>query len=203
MAFNMLSGFMAARFPRAILLTGVLVGLGLLGVSCQKVPLLAPSGSTITLTTATSALGFNGTADVFAQVIEAAGTPPQRGTHVIFSTNLGTVEPAEVETDINGRASTRFRAGTSSGIATIMASSGGATVSSANAVKIAVGSAAVGGIVASANPSTVSARGGTSTITAKVTDAGGNALAGVPVTFTTDAGSMSASVANTDSNGIA
>src|SRR5438552_17513255 len=165
MATNMFSDFMVTRSPRAILLMGVLAGLASLAGSCQKVPLLAPTGSTITLSTTTSALGFNGTADVFAQVIEAAGTPPQRGTHITFSTNLGFVEPAEVETDINGRASTRFHAGTSSGIATITAASGGASVSAANAVKIAVGSAAVGGIVASANPSTVSARGGTSTIT--------------------------------------
>src|SRR5262245_24356895 len=112
MATNMFSVFMVARSPRVIPLSGVVASLAFLAVSCQKVPLLAPSGSTITLSTATSALGFNGEADVFAQVIEAAGTPPQRGTHVIFSTNLGFVEPAEVETDINGRASTRFHAGT-------------------------------------------------------------------------------------------
>jgi hypothetical protein len=171
--------------------------------SCEKVPLLAPSGSTITLSTATSALGFNGTADVSAQVLEAAGTPPHSGTHITFSTNLGSVEPAEVQTDVNGRATTRFFAGTSSGIATIIATSGGASVAAANAVKIAVGSAAVSAVVASANPSVVSSRGGNSTISAKVTDAGGNALNGIPVTFTTDAGSMSESVSNTNSQGIA
>jgi PKD repeat protein len=194
---------MVTRSRQAILLTGVLVSVAWLGLSCEKVPLLAPTGSTITLSTATSALGFNGTAEIVAQVLEAAGTPPHSGTHVTFSTNLGSFEPAEAQTDVNGRATTRFRAGTSSGIATITASSGGATVATANTVKIAVGSAAVGGIVASANPAIVSSRGGSSAITAKVTDSGGNALAGIPVTFTTDAGSLSSSVVNTDANGIA
>lgn len=203
MALNMFSGFMVTRPRSALLALGVIVCAALATLSCEKVPLLAPSGLTITLSTATSALGFNGTADVSAQVLEAAGTPPHSGTHITFSTNLGSVDPAEVQTDVNGRATTRFFAGTSSGIASIIATSGGASVAAANAVKIAVGSAAVNGIVASANPGTVSSRGGTSTISAKVTDAGGNALAGVPVTFTTTAGSLSASVSNTNSLGIA
>jgi len=170
---------------------------------CEKVPLLAPSGSTITLTSATSAVGFNGTADIIAQVIEPAGTPPHSGTHVTFTTNLGTIQPAEAETDLNGRAVVRFVAGSTSGVATITAISGGASVTSAGALKIAVGSAAVGAVVANANLSTVSASGGTSVITAKVTDTGGNALGGVPITFTTDAGSLNPSVANTDSSGTA
>lgn len=203
MAFNMFSGFMVTRSPRAIRALGVFVSVVLAAVSCEKVPLLAPTGSTITLSTATSALGFNGTADISAQVLEAAGTPPHSGTHITFSTNLGTVEPAEVQTDVNGRATTRFRAGNSSGIATIIATSGGASVAAANAIKIAVGSAAVSGVIANANPAIVSSRGGSSTISAKVTDAGGNALSAIPVTFTTDFGSLSASVANTDASGTA
>jgi PKD repeat protein len=199
----MLTVFMVSRRSRGFLVIGVLVGFAALTAACEKVPLLAPSGSTITLTTATSALGFNGTADIIAQVIEPSGTPPHSGTHVTFTTSLGTIEPAEVQTDLNGRATVRFVAGTTSGVATITAISGGAAVPAASALKIAVGSAAVGGIAANANPSTVSASGGSSTITAKVTDSGGNVLAGIPVTFTTDAGSLSSSVSNTDSTGTA
>ena len=48
-----------------------------LSVACQRVPLLAPSGSTITLTSAATALPLNGTAEIIAQVIEPSGTPPQ------------------------------------------------------------------------------------------------------------------------------
>ena len=203
MALNMVSGFMVTRSRRTFPVLGVFVSLALLSFSCERVPLLAPTGSTITLSTATSALGFNGTADIVAQVLEAAGTPPHSGTHIIFSTNLGRVDPAEVQTDVNGRATTRFFAGNSSGIATITASSGGAVVPAANAVRIAVGSAAVSSIVLAASPAVLSSNGGSSTITAKVAEPGGASLAGIPVTFTTTAGALSASVANTDANGIA
>src|SRR5688500_15536800 len=70
----------------------------LLIVACEKVPLLAPSGSTIILTASTTALPANGTADLVAQILEAAGTPPHSGTHVIFTTTLGVIEPAEAVT---------------------------------------------------------------------------------------------------------
>jgi PKD repeat protein len=199
----MFSVFMVARFRFQGAILGVLAGLGLVAAGCEKVPLLAPTGSVITLTTATATLSSNGTAEIVAQVIEPAGTPPHSGTHVTFLTSLGTMEPAEVQTDVNGRAVSTFRANGSSGIATITATSGGSSVAAASALKIAVGSAAVGGIVASANPSLVSQTGGSSTITAKVTDTGGNILAGVPVTFTTDQGSMNPTVANTDATGTA
>src|SRR5918996_874291 len=98
--------------------------LALAAVACEKVPLLAPSGSTITLTAATNALSVNGTADIIAQLIEPSGTPPHSGTRIIFTTTLGTIQPSEAETDINGRAVVKFLAGTANGNAVISASSG-------------------------------------------------------------------------------
>src|SRR6266540_6406351 len=87
----------------------------LLGVSaCDKVPLLAPTGSTIILTTATTSLPTNGSTQIIAQLLEASGTPPHSGTQVMFTTSLGTIQPSEVETDINGRAVVTFFAGTAS-----------------------------------------------------------------------------------------
>ena len=47
--------------------------------ACQRVPLLAPSGSTITLTVPVTTLAANGRVSVEAQVLEPAGTPPQTG----------------------------------------------------------------------------------------------------------------------------
>src|SRR5262245_24583405 len=202
MGTNMFSGLMVSRFRAPGFLLGVLVILSA-AVGCEKVPLLAPSGSVISLTTATSTLGLNGTAQIVAQVIEPAGTPPHSGTHVTFLTSLGSMEPAEVQTDVNGRAITTFKAGTSSGVATITATSGGSSVAAASQLKIAVGAAAVGGLVAFANPGVVSSRGGSSTISAKVTDTGGNILVGIPVNFGTDQGSITPGVANTDANGVA
>jgi adhesin/invasin len=190
---------------------------GLLTVSCEKVPLLAPSTASITLTASATALPLNGTTDLIVQVLEQAGTPPHSGTHVIFTTNLGSVQPSEAQTDLNGRVVVKFHAGTASGTATVTASSGGAGSSSApstgtgtstattdsRTVKIAIGSAAVGSVVVAANPGTVPSIGGNSTITATVLDASGNLLSGIPVTFSVDAGVVSPTLVTTDATGKA
>ena len=181
----------------------ILFAAGALSVACDSVPLLAPSGSTITLTSAATALPLNGTAEIIAQVIEPAGTPPQRGTLITFTTTLGRVQPFEAETDSSGRVIVRFAAGDSSGTATITASSGGTNVGANGAIKIAVGTAAVGRVSVSANPASVPAVGGSTTITVNVFDVNGNALSSAPVTFSTTAGGLSASTVVTDANGVA
>ncbi|HYM21824.1 MAG TPA: hypothetical protein VEU08_01390 [Vicinamibacterales bacterium] len=174
-----------------------------LSASCQRVPLLAPSGSTITLTSATNALPAGGSTQIIAQVIEPSGTPPHSGTQITFTTTLGTLQPDQVETDASGRAITTFNAGGSNGTATITAISGGSSASGNSAIKIALGTAAVGGVRVSANPTQVPAFGGVSTITADVFDINGNALVSAPVVFTTSAGSLSNTLVNTNSSGIA
>src|SRR5262245_49919479 len=137
----MLSDFMITRrFP-------VLAALGLLAFTigaCEKVPLLAPSGSTIVLTASTNVVPINGTADIIAQVLEASGTPPHSGTVITFTTSLGSVEPAEARTDTGGRVIVKFRATAGNGTATVNATSGGATTGTNGAIKISVGTAAVG-----------------------------------------------------------
>ena len=181
-----------------------------LSIACQKVPLLAPAGSTITLTTASSTLPINGSTDVIAQLIEAGGVPPHEGTRVTFTTSLGRLQPSEANTDVGGRAIVKFIA-TTSGVASITALSGGTSISAANAVKISVGAAAVGQVSLQANPTTLSSAGGTTDLTATVNDTSGNPLPGVPVTFSIDtsattssgAGSFTASVVATDANGRA
>jgi hypothetical protein len=195
--------FMISRLRRLSALLAVVVGAGLVTAACEKVPLLAPSGSTITLTSSATALPLNGSTDIIAQVIESGGTPPHSGTLVSFTTNLGTVQPSEAETDISGRVRVKYVAGTGSGTATIVALSGGVSASGTNAVKIAIGAAAAASVGLNASPGTVSSTGGTSTITAKVLDINGNILPGVAVTFTTDNGSLSASTVNTDGTGTA
>jgi adhesin/invasin len=192
-----------AMIPRTRIAFAILFAAGALTVACQRVPLLAPSGSTITLTSAATALPLNGSAEIIAQVIEASGTPPNRGTLITFTTTLGAVQPFEAETDVNGRVVVKFAAGNSSGTATITASSGGANVGTAGAIKIAIGTAAVGRVSVNANPASVPAIGGSTTITAAVFDVNGNPLSSAPVTFSTTAGSLSASTVGTDANGIA
>ncbi|HEX3703121.1 MAG TPA: Ig-like domain-containing protein [Vicinamibacterales bacterium] len=170
---------------------------------CQKVPLLAPSGSSITLTASNTAVPVNGTVRLTAQILEAAGTPPHSGTLVTFTTTLGTIEPASVETDANGLAVTTFKAGTANGDATITANSGGASAAGNNAVKVAVGTAGIGRVAVNANPTQVPSIGGSSLISATVFDVNGNALPSALVSFSTTAGSLSATVGTTDANGVA
>ncbi len=174
-----------------------------LTVACERVPLLAPTGSTITLTTGVTALPVDGSTEIIAQIVEAAGTPPHSGTHVTFFTTLGTVAPPDVETDVNGRVIVRFRAGDSNGTATITATSGGASTGANGGVKIAVGTAAVGRVTISANPASVPSNGGSTTIVADVFDINGNALNNAPVSFTTTAGSLANALVITNAIGRA
>jgi hypothetical protein len=177
--------------------------LALVTVACEKVPLLAPSGSTITLTSPVTALPVNGTARIYAQVIEPSGTPPHSGTQVTFTTTLGTIQPANAETDTNGQVVATFIAGSSNGTATITAISGGVSASGSSAIKIAVGTAAVGAVRLGANPTILPPSGGTAALTAQVFDINGNALPNAPIFFTTTAGTLDQFVVNTDQNGIA
>ena len=193
---------MVTRARSGLLAIAVLCILAVLTSGCDKVPLLAPSGSLITLTASTTALPVNGSTVLIAQLIEASGTPPHSGTRVTFSTTLGTVEPASADTDANGQVAVTFKAGTANGTATISAISGGASATGNNAVRIAIGTAAVGRVSVAASPSLIPALGGSSTITTNVFDINGNALPSAPVTFTTTAGTLEPTFGTSDANGI-
>ncbi len=200
----MVSVFMLTRHRRYSFLQLALLASAFFAVAgCEKVPLMAPVGSTITLTATTSAVSANQSADIIAQVLESSGVPPHSGTQVIFTTTLGRIVPQTARTDVAGRIIVTFLAGSSNGTATITASSGGATTGAAGAVKIAVGTAAVGRVNVSATPASVSAFGGSTTITANVVDINGNVLVGAPVAFSTTAGTLSSSSVLTGLDGNA
>jgi adhesin/invasin len=189
--------------------------------ACDKVPLLAPTGSVINLFATSSTVPVNGETEIVATVIEngvagttgtgtggtgttttttaGAGTPVQNGTLVSFTTTIGRIEPSEARTN-NGQVRVKFIAGGQSGTATITAFSGGASGKLEN---LKVGTAAAERVLVSASPQTLGPNGGTSTITARVEDASGFGLSGVPVTFTTEAGTLSSSSALTDGTGTA
>ena len=184
--------------------------------SCDKVPLLAPSGTTIRLFTNAQVLPLNGSAQISASVQETGGWPVQNGTVVTFTTSLGSVTPSEATTT-DGKVTVIFNAGSLSGTAVINAFSGSSATTSSTTtgtgttastttgtgVSILVGAAAATTVVATASPSSVSQLGGTATITASVLDASNNGLAGVPVVFTTDQGSLSPVSATTNASGNA
>ena len=187
-------GWRRYRGPLALVL------LALIGsIACDKVPLLAPRQSTITLSSASLVVQANGVTEIRATVIEESGTPVHNGTTVMFTTTLGTLSPPESRTE-NGVAKVQLLANGQSGRASVKAISGGAA---SEALELTLGAAAASRISLTASPASVPSTGGTSTISATVVDASGNPVTGVPVTFITTAGSISSSVANTDSSGIA
>src|SRR5262245_40188286 len=145
--------------------------LGLSGAACNKMPLTAPSGTSITLVAATNTLPVNGSIDITAVLIEGgqtnsggnnggttvtpgAGTPVQNGTHVSFTTTLGRMEPAEAQTSA-GKAVAKLIADGRSGTATITAISGAAS----KTMTVAIGAAGASHIAVTANPQSLPATG--------------------------------------------
>lgn len=182
-----------------IAVRATLIALLTAAAACEKVALLAPTGSTVTISVSSTTLGANGTAEVIATVIESAGTPVHNGTEVRFQTSVGTVDPATVRTE-GGVAKTTFRANGASGTAKVLAFSGGAKSAE---VEVRVGSAAAETVAVRTTPSTVPQTGGTVAVIATVRDASGAALAGAQVVFTTDSGTLSTGSAISDDLGEA
>lgn len=185
--------------------------------ACNKVALLAPTNSSISLTAGNRILPNGGTTQLTATVLENSGQPVPNGTTVRFTASLGRVDPVEAQTT-NGVAVTTFVAGNESGVAEIRAISGlasggtgstgtgtgtgGTTTSTAgNVVQITIGAAAANTVVVSASPSTIPAGGGTITLVASVLDTAGNRLPNVPVVFSSTQGTLSSSTITTDANG--
>ena len=143
-------------------------------LSCDKVPLLAPTGSVISLFATANTVPLNSEIEIVANVIEngvtqsgsgttgtpgttttgtttpGAGTPVQNGTLVSFTTTIGRIEPSEARTN-NGQVRVKFISGGQSGTATITAFSGGASGKLEN---LKVGSAGVERVLISASPQT-------------------------------------------------
>lgn len=170
-----------------------------IAAACDKVALLAPTGSTVNLSVGSTAVGANGTAELIATVIESSGTPVHNGTEVTFQTSVGKVEPAVVRTE-GGIARTTFMANGASGTARIVAFSGGAQ---SEAAEVRVGNAAAETVTVRVAPATVAPTGGTVEVSALVRDASGNPLPGATVAFSTDNGTLGANTAVTDANGEA
>jgi hypothetical protein len=191
---------------------GCALALALIAASCDSMPLTAPSGSTVTITTASSFVPNGGSTEVTAFVYESGGTPVQNGTTVRFTTNLGRLDPVETQT-LNGYAYAIFAASDLSGVANVRATSGsvgGATgegqTGSTNSVNITVGAAAVATVTLGANPGSVPSTGGTVELVATVTASGESGLSrlpGVLVTFASTEGDLASASVVTDANGLA
>lgn len=213
----------STRVPRAALSAALLPTLFL--SACDKVPLLAPGGTVISIFATSNTVPLNGEIEIVATAIEngttattpttpgtpttpttptststtGAGTPVQNGTVITFTTTLGRIEPTEARTN-NGQVRVRFISSGQSGTATITAFSGGASGKLEN---LRVGTAAAERVLLSATPAVLPASGGTTEISARVEDVTGAGIPGVPVTLTADQGQLGAGTVTTDSSGVA
>lgn len=183
--------------------------------ACDKVPLLAPTGSVINLIVSSANASLNSEVTIVATVIEngqavggsggtvgarpGAGTPVQNGTLITFTTTAGRIEPSEARTH-NGQVTVKLLTGSASGTASITAYSGGASTPPAI---VKIGAVAVKTVSVTTTPQSLGATGGTAQVVATVADDAGSPVGGVPVTFSTDKGSISPSTATTDNSGTA
>ena len=221
--------FRSPRFGAAVALT--LTGVMVLASACDKVPLLAPSGSVITLFPVTSTVPLNSEVEIVATVIEqgTATTPPPtngngngNGTTTPPTGTTSTPTPGAGTPVHNGTLVTftttlgriePAEARTSNGQVRVRFISGnqsGTAIitafsggASGRLENLRVGTAAVERVIVTANPQTLGASGGSTEITARVEDESGLPVAGVPVTFATSSGQITPNPATTNEDGVA
>jgi hypothetical protein len=213
--------FRTVRAPVAVLAVGS-IALVVLSGACSKVPLVAPSGTVINLIATTNMLPINGSTDIVAVLVEngqqastvtppgtgdgttatpsttSTGTLVHNGTLVSFTTSLGRIEPAEAKTT-GGQVTVKLVGDGRSGVATVTAYSGGAS----KTMTINIGAAAAARVVVTATPQALPPAGGTTTVNAIVQDQQGNPIVGVPVAFSTTAGSLANATVVTNAEGNA
>lgn len=147
------------------------------------------------------ATGETATITVIAR--NADGSPAPAGQNVILTSTLGAISPSTVQTKADGTATAKFTAGTLAGSATITAVMGS---SDAATTTVTIRDIATD-LSVSANPTSVPATGTPDDepieITAVVINAQQQVLQNVPVTFSTELGSLSSTVGFTNSSGVA
>lgn len=209
----------------------IVLALLLLPLACKQVDMVAPTGSTLSMTASPLAVATSGRSTLTVTGTRpGSGAPLPDGTVIRFTVtdktgtttsalhassstgNIGTVSPNPVETR-DGVATAYFYAGQQSGTALITANSGGATggpggtggTNTAAGVQIVIGQARATTVILTANPASLPPFGGSTVLTAWVTDANGNSLQGIDVRFSTDNGTLRSGghVIKTKANGVA
>jgi adhesin/invasin len=145
-----------------------------------------------------------GSSNTISVKVTDAGGNLVSGATVAFAATAGggSITPASGTTDANGIATASFKMGAVAGTNTATATVTGVTPVAFTATSVA-GSASA--ITKSSTDPTSAVVSSSTTISAKVTDAGGNPVAGTTVTFavTAGGGSVSPASATTNSSGIA
>jgi PKD repeat protein len=173
------------RLGRMHLRFWVAVGILLLP-TCKGVDLTAPTGSSISISANPSQISLNGGESTITVILtNPDGSPVPDGTAVYLTATLGTIaDRAETR---GSRLTETLVAGNEPGTATVTARSGTSEVSAETEVTIGT---SLTSIAVSANPASLGPDGGKATVTAVAYGANFETLANVPITFSTDAGSL-------------
>jgi len=183
-----------ARLGLRVVVGSLLVGAALAAAGCEQAVQMAPSSSVLTLTSNGTGVELHGALTITATLTDTSGKAVSDGTVVTFATTIGRIDPVETRVS-NGRATVQLTASTVSGTASVSATSGSIK---SNTLEIRVGTVP-SRVALSATLGSL----GTSTIVATVFDARGVVVPGVPVLFTTTAGSLGSATVYTDTTGQA
>src|SRR6266487_2963185 len=138
-------------------------------LSCKQAADRASGGDRLFLTADPQSIGFNGTSSLTVTATDENGVPLPDGTLISFDVDLaGNVSPRNVHL-LNGTATSTYHATFVSGQITITAFSGSVEATTT----ITVADDVQENVFVSANPATFGSGGGTSLITAVVTDTSG------------------------------
>jgi hypothetical protein len=157
---------------------------------CDTVPLTAPTGAELSIAANPMSIPVSGGVSTITvtgfKSTDDGGGPLADGTQIYFTTNVGQIEE-RVEME-NGVAKGYLRSDGRAGEASVTARSGGGITT--DPVVVNIGNAGGINITVTANPASVDGPDFTSTIVATVFDYANNRLPGVPLIFSTSAGSL-------------
>lgn len=191
----------ASRTARMSAALALLVLLLLALPSCEFVDPTAPENASISISANPLFIDIGGAVSTITVIItEADGSAVPDDTVVNFTTTLGRI-PSRAGTR-QGVARVSLTSGLQAGVATVTARSG--VTSNEVSIEVTIG-ALLESLVLSANPSALGPGGGTSRLTAIAFGDDGEPLAGVPVAFSADAGTLASggAVVRTDAGGRA
>ena len=165
-------------------------------LSCKPASDAARGGSQLFVSADPEAIAENGTSTLTVTGTDENGAPLPDGTEVSFEVDLaGNVSPRTVRLQ-NGTATSTYHATFVSGDVTITAFSGSVEATTT----ITVADTIHEDIFVTASPATFGNGGGSSLITAAVTDDSGNPITNLGVTFSSDTGTLQSGGATIDTN---
>lgn len=202
MAFRRAGSDLYLSMRQVSRLLAVLVSAFLLfSLSCNQARDVASGGSHLFLTADPPQINVDGTSTLTVTGADGNGAPLPDGTVISFRVDqAGRVSPSPIHLQ-GGQATSTFYAVNYAGDVTVTASSGGVE---ANAV-ITIADTRNQNVFVSADPVSLPTGGGTSLLSAIVTDESGKTLSNVGVQFTTTAGTLQSGgrLIQTNGNGLA